>query len=39
MKGTLSEAELHILRARLQGGARHQAQRGDLKLPLPVGLV
>jgi DNA invertase Pin-like site-specific DNA recombinase len=39
MKGTLSEAELHILRARLQGGARHKAQRGELKLPLPVGLV
>ncbi|MCG8598533.1 MAG: recombinase family protein, partial [Verrucomicrobiales bacterium] len=39
MKGTLSEAELHILRARLQGGARHKARRGELKLPLPVGLV
>lgn len=39
MKGTLSEAELHVLRARLQGGIRHKAQRGELKLPLPVGLV
>jgi DNA invertase Pin-like site-specific DNA recombinase len=39
MKGTLSEAELHVLRARLQGGARHKAQRGELRLPLPVGLI
>ena len=39
MKGTLSEAELHVLRARLQGGARHKAQRGELKVPLPVGLL
>ena len=39
MKGTLSEAELHMLRARLQGGARHKARRGELKTPLPVGLV
>jgi len=39
MKGTLSEAELHVLRARLQGGIRHKARRGELKLPLPVGLV
>lgn len=39
LKGTMSEAELHILRARLQGGIRHQAQRGALKVPLPIGLV
>jgi DNA invertase Pin-like site-specific DNA recombinase len=39
MKGTLSEAERHVLRARLQGGARHKAQRGELRLPLPVGLI
>jgi DNA invertase Pin-like site-specific DNA recombinase len=39
MKGTLSEAELHVLRARLQGGIRQKARRGALKLPLPVGLV
>jgi DNA invertase Pin-like site-specific DNA recombinase len=39
MKGTLSEAELHVLRARLQGGARHKARRGELKVPLPVGFV
>jgi DNA invertase Pin-like site-specific DNA recombinase len=39
MKGTLSEAELHVLRARLQGGIRQKARRGELKLPLPVGLL
>ena len=39
MKGTMSEAELHILRARLRGGILNQAQRGALKLQLPVGLV
>ncbi len=39
MKGTMSEAELHVLRARLRGGILNQAQRAALKLPLPVGLV
>lgn len=39
LKGTMSEAELHVLRARLQGGIRNKAHRGDLKVPLPVGLV
>ncbi len=39
MKGTMSEAELHVLRARLRGGILNQAQRAALKLPLPVGLA
>jgi DNA invertase Pin-like site-specific DNA recombinase len=39
LKGTMSEAELHILKARLQGGILHQAQRGALKVPLPIGLL
>lgn len=39
LKGTMSEAELHVLRARLQGGIRNKARRGELKMPLPVGLV
>jgi len=39
LKGTMSEAELHVLRARLQGGIRHKARRGELKMPLPVGLA
>jgi DNA invertase Pin-like site-specific DNA recombinase len=39
LKGTMSEAELHVLRARLQGGLVNKARRGELKLALPVGLV
>src|SRR5215207_1416523 len=39
MKGMLSEAELHVLRARLTGGIRNKAARGQLRTGLPVGLV
>jgi DNA invertase Pin-like site-specific DNA recombinase len=39
LKGTMSEAELHMLRARLRGGLLNKARRGELKLPLPVGFV
>jgi DNA invertase Pin-like site-specific DNA recombinase/lipase chaperone LimK len=39
LKGTMSEAELHVLKARLQGGIRNKARRGALELPLPIGLV
>ena len=39
LKGTMSEAELHILKSRLQGGILNKARRGELELPLPVGLV
>ena len=35
----MSEAELHVLRARLRGGVLHKASRAALKLPLPVGLA
>jgi DNA invertase Pin-like site-specific DNA recombinase/biotin operon repressor len=38
LKGTMSEAELHLIRARLNGGLRNKAERGDLRLALPVGL-
>jgi excisionase family DNA binding protein len=38
LKGTMSEAELHLIRARLDGGLRHKAERGELALALPVGL-
>lgn len=38
LKGTMSEAELHLIRARLIGGLRNKAERGELRLPLPVGL-
>jgi len=39
LKGTMSEAELHMLRARLRGGILNKARRGDLRCRLPVGLV
>jgi DNA invertase Pin-like site-specific DNA recombinase len=39
LKATMSEAELHILRARLRGGIVSKAQRGELKMPLPIGLA
>jgi DNA invertase Pin-like site-specific DNA recombinase len=38
LKGTMSEAELFVLRARLQGGILNKARRGALKLVLPIGL-
>ncbi|MBU2851555.1 recombinase family protein [Acidithiobacillus ferrivorans] len=39
LKGAMSEAELHVLKARLQGGIRNKARRGELEVPLPIGLV
>lgn len=39
LKGTMSEAELHVLRACLQGGILNKARRGELKSPLPVGFA
>ncbi len=39
LKGTMSEAELHVLKARLIGGVLSKAQRGELRTLLPVGLV
>jgi DNA invertase Pin-like site-specific DNA recombinase len=39
LKGTMSEAELHVLRARLQGGILNKARRGELEMRPPVGLV
>jgi predicted DNA-binding transcriptional regulator AlpA len=35
----MSEAELHVLRARLDGGIRNKAARGELRRGLPVGFV
>jgi len=37
LKGTMSEAELYVLRARLQGGILSKARRAALKLHLPIG--
>ena len=39
LKGTMSEAELQVLRARMLGGLRNKAARGELRIKLPVGLV
>jgi DNA invertase Pin-like site-specific DNA recombinase len=39
LKGTMSEAELHVLRARLNGGILNKAARGELRRGLPVGFV
>lgn len=38
LKGTMSEAELHLIRSRLTEGLRHKAARGELRQGLPVGL-
>ena len=38
LKGTMSEAELHLIRSRLTEGLRHKAARGELRQNLPVGL-
>lgn len=37
LKGTMSQAELHFIRARLHGGKINKAKKGELKFPLPVG--
>ena len=39
LKGAMSEAELHLLRARLIGGMMNKARRGELRCRLPIGLV
>jgi DNA invertase Pin-like site-specific DNA recombinase len=39
LKGTMSEAELHMIRARLRGGLINKARRGELRCPLPIGFV
>ncbi len=38
LKGAMSQAELHFLRLRLQGGKLNKARKGELRFPLPVGL-
>lgn len=39
LKGTMAEAELHVIRARLEGGIRNKAARGELRRGLPVGFI
>jgi DNA invertase Pin-like site-specific DNA recombinase len=37
LKGTISEAELHVIKSRLIGGLRHKAAKGELRINLPAG--
>jgi len=37
LKATIAQAELHFIRARLQGGKLNKAKKGELRFPLPVG--
>ena len=39
LKGTMSEAELHVMQARMRGGLLNKARRGELHVPLPIGLL
>jgi DNA invertase Pin-like site-specific DNA recombinase len=39
LKGTMSEAELHVLKARLRGGILNKARRGELEMRLPIGFA
>jgi DNA invertase Pin-like site-specific DNA recombinase len=39
LKGTLAEWERHPMKARLTAGLLHKAERGELALQLPTGLV
>jgi DNA invertase Pin-like site-specific DNA recombinase len=39
LKGTMSEAELHVMQARMRGGLLSKAHRGELHVPLPVGFL
>ncbi len=39
LKGTMSEAELHVIKARLRGGILNKARRGEFRSPLPTGFV
>jgi DNA invertase Pin-like site-specific DNA recombinase len=39
LKGTMSEAELHLIRARMRGGLLNKAKRGELATPLPFAFA
>jgi DNA invertase Pin-like site-specific DNA recombinase len=39
LKGTMSEAELHVLKARLRGGILNKVRRGEYRCPLPTGFI
>jgi DNA invertase Pin-like site-specific DNA recombinase len=39
LKGTMSEAELHVLKQRMLAGKRAKAQRGELGMNVPIGYI
>jgi DNA invertase Pin-like site-specific DNA recombinase len=39
LKGAMSEAELHVMQARMRGSLLNKARRGELHVPLPIGFV
>jgi DNA invertase Pin-like site-specific DNA recombinase len=39
LKGTMSQAELHLIKARLYGAKLNKAKRGELRFPIPVGYI
>jgi DNA invertase Pin-like site-specific DNA recombinase len=39
LKGTMSQAELHLIKARLHGAKLNKAKRGELRFPIPVGYI
>jgi DNA invertase Pin-like site-specific DNA recombinase len=39
LKGTMSEAELHVIKARLRGGILNKVRRGEYRCVLPTGLI
>jgi len=39
LKGTMSEAELHVIKARLRGGILNKVRRGEYRCALPTGLI
>ena len=39
LKGTMSEAELHVIKARLRGGILNKVRRGEYRCPLPTGFT
>lgn len=39
LKGTMSQAEMHLIKARLHGAKLNKAKRGELRFPIPVGYI
>src|SRR5674476_224661 len=39
LKGTMSQAELHLIKGRLHGAKLNKAKKGELRFPIPVGYI